>query len=186
MVNSFQVMDPYIPTLAELTAVPYIDQTGHLPTQWEGQVGAYAIFAADQVLQYIGYSRDISLSVKQHLVRQPDHCYWLKVHTIDRPSRSLLEQIRSAWIAENGTVPAGNATEQAVWEQPIDVKAAMTPAEQAQYSDPQLDAIAQQKVLKGAARRIEAEILAILETRSLQESLRFNPKLKDQGLLDLK
>lgn len=186
MAAYIQVMATDIPPLANLTAIPYIDETGYLPAQLEGKVGVYAIFAADQTLQYIGYSRDIVLSLRQHLVRQPQQCYWLKVQTIERPNRTLLEQIRAAWIDENGSVPPGNSVDQAAWEQPIDVKAAMTPAEQAQYGDPQLDAVAQQKALKGAARRIEAEILALLEARSLQEPLRFNPKLKDQGLLDLK
>jgi hypothetical protein len=108
------------------------------------------------------------------------------VQTIDRPSRTALEGIRNTWIAENGTVPPGNNTEQSQWDQAIDVKAAMTPEEQARYQDPQLDPVAQQKVLKNAARRIEAEILAVLASRQIQEALRFNPKLKDSGFLDLK
>ncbi|MGL4620405.1 MAG: GIY-YIG nuclease family protein, partial [Chroococcidiopsis sp.] len=45
---------------------------------------------------------------------------------------------------------------------------------------------AQIKILKTAARRVEAEILSQLQTRGLQMQLRFNPKLKEQGLLDLK
>ncbi len=172
--------------LSQLDYIAYVDGQGLLPSQFAGQVGAYAIFAADYSLQYVGYSRDIYLSLKQHLVRQPQLCHWIKLQMIDRPSRTALEQIQAAWISENETVPPGNAGDRHTWEQPIDVKANMTPAERAGYTDPQLEEIAQQKILKNAARRIEAEILAVLQARHLQEPLRFNPKLKDNGVLDLK
>jgi hypothetical protein len=32
---------------------------------------------------------------------------------------------------------------------------------------------------------VESEILSLLATRGLKTQIRFNPKLKDQGLLDL-
>ncbi|NJK40506.1 MAG: GIY-YIG nuclease family protein [Acaryochloridaceae cyanobacterium SU_2_1] len=175
-----------IPPLASLEAIPYISPEGLIPQDLEGKIGVYAIFAADKSLQYVGYSRDIYLSLKQHLIRQPQHCYWLKVQTIDRPNRTVLEDIRTSWIAENGTVPTGNSADQSAWEQAIDVKAAMTSEELRQYQDPELDERSQQKILKNAARRIEAEILSLLKERGLEEDLRFNPKLKDTGYLDLK
>jgi hypothetical protein len=175
-----------VSALSQLDYTAYVDPQGLLPSQFAGQVGAYAIFAADHSLQYVGYSRDIYLSLKQHLVRQPQLCHWIKLQVIDRPSRATLEQIRDAWISENSALPPGNGSDQAKWEQPIDVKASMTPEEKASYTDPQLEEVAQQKILKNAARRIEAEILAVLQARQIQEPLRFNPKLKDNGILDLK
>ena len=42
------------------------------------------------------------------------------------------------------------------------------------------------KALKVLARRFEAEIKAELEGRGIKEAFRFDPKLKDTGLLDLK
>ncbi len=173
-------------TLASLDYIPFLSAEGYLPKQFEGKVGAYAIFDQDQTLQFIGYSRDIYLSLKQHLVRQPQGCYWLKVQTIDRPSRAVLEHVQNAWIAENGSTPLGNSTEQQQWEQAIDVKAGMTAEEKSQYVNPQVDEQAHRKVLRNAARRIEAKILAELAARHVQEPIRFNPKLKDSGLLDLK
>jgi hypothetical protein len=172
--------------LADLDYCPYLDREGFLPARLEGKIGVYAIFSEDQTLQYVGYSRNILLSLKQHLVRQPRHCYWLKVQTIERPNRTILEDIRTAWITENGAEPLGNGPNLAQWEQAIDVKAAMNPEETAQYYDPQLEERIQLKALKQAARRLEAEILGILADRGLQEPLRFNPKLKETGLLDLK
>lgn len=174
-----------IPSLASLESIPYIDDNGQLPEQLQGKIGVYAIFNQDK-LQYVGYSRDVYLSLKQHLVRQPQHCYWVKVQTIERPSRAILENIEKAWIAENGSVPPGNADDKEKWTQPIDAKAVMTPEEQANYENPANDEMAQIKIIKNVARRVEAEILAVLEARGLQTQIRFNPKLKEEGLLDLK
>lgn len=173
-----------IPSLASLEYIPYIDARGQLPEQFQGQIGVYAIFDRQKVLQFVGYSRDVDLSLKQHLVRQPQNCYWLKVQTIDRPSRPILEGIRDAWTAENGAIPVGNGIEEAKWTQPIDAKVAMTNDEQVSYQS--CDELAQAKLLKTVARRVEAQLLGELESRGVQVQIRFNPKLKEKGLLDLK
>jgi hypothetical protein len=172
------------PTLISLEYISYLDDQGQIPNQFEGKVGVYAIFDRVKALQYIGYSRDVYLSLKQHLVRQPQHCDWLKVQTIDRPSRTILEEIRDAWIAENGSQPAGNSVDQVLWNQPIDAKAQMTAEEQAAYAAG--DEMIQTKLLKQAARRVEEQVLAALLVRGVQMQIRFNPKLKEAGLLDLK
>lgn len=174
------------PSLPSLPYLPYLDAAGNLNSDYQGQVGVYAVFDADKTLQFIGYSRDVALSLKQHFVRQSDKCYWLKVVTINRPSRSVLENIRDAWIAENGAMPPGNGDGEGAWTEAIDVKPLMTPEEQQQYQQASGDPLAETKVLKNIARRVEADIFAVLENRGLQEKLRFNPKLKEQGLLDLK
>ncbi|MDZ8134171.1 MAG: GIY-YIG nuclease family protein [Nostoc sp. DedQUE04] len=174
-------------SLATLEYIPYIDDRGQLPEQFQGKIGVYAIFDQKKVLQFVGYSRDVFLSLKQHLVRQPQQCYWIKVQTIERPSRAILENTEYAWIAENGSVPWGNGDQKEKWTHPIDVKVAMTAEEQAKYEDPANDELAQIKVLKNVARRVEAEISTqLLEVRGLQMQIRFNPKLKEEGLLDLK
>lgn len=172
------------PNLADLEAVPYLNETGQIPEQFQGKVGIYAIFDQAQTLQYVGYSRDIALSLRQHLMRQPMACHWIKVQTVDRPSRTLLEGIQDAWIKENGEIPVGNAAESDRWNQPIDAKPAMTAAEKQQFA--QTDELGQIKLLKKVSRRVEAEILETLKQRGVQMDLRFNPKLKEQGLLDLK
>jgi hypothetical protein len=173
-----------ISSLASLEYIPYIDTSGQIPEQFQGKVGVYAVFDRDKVLQFIGYSRDVDLSLRQHLVRQPQKCYWLKVQTIDRPSRTLLENIRGAWMAENGSIPSGNATDESIWTQPIDAKVAMTADEQTSFAAS--DELMQSKILKNAARRVESQILSELESRGVQMQIRFNPKLKEKGLLDLK
>lgn len=173
-----------IPSLANLESVPYIDANGQLPEQFQGKVGVYAIFDRNKSLQYVGFSRDVYISLQQHLIRQPQKCYWLKVQTIDRPSRTILENIRDAWISDNGSIPDGNAAQEAKWTQAIDAKASMTTDEQTKYAAS--DEITQTKLLKNAARRVEGQILAELESRGVKMQMRFNPKLKEKGLLDLK
>jgi hypothetical protein len=92
--------------------------------------------------------------------------------------------MRQAWIKENGTLPPGNSTDEAKWTQPIDTKLAMTEAEKTEYQKgTELEQI---KLLKKIARRVEEDIQGQLKDRGVQMDLRFNPKLKEQGLLDLK
>ena len=172
--------------LANLEYIPYIDRNGELPEVLQKKIGVYAIFNQEKILQFVGYSRDVYMSLKQHLVRQPQLCYWVKSHTIERPSRTILENIEKAWIAENGSTPIGNGEDREKWTQAIDVKALITPEEQANYDNPVNDEMAQIKIIKNVARRVEADILQILAQRGLQIQIRFNPKLKESGLLDLK
>jgi len=173
-----------MPTLAELPFLSYLDDQGEIIHEFDGKVGAYAIFDADQTLQYVGYSRDITASLLQHLVRVPQGCYWVKVWTCDRPSRTLLETVRSEWIAESGTTPPGNGADEARWNQPIDAKACMTPQEQSAYAS--ADDQGKIKALKQVARRVEADVLQALGDRGVATPIRFDPKLKEEGLLGLK
>jgi len=178
--------DTNIPSLINLEYIPYINESGQLPEQVQGKIGVYAIFNQEKILLFVGYSRDVYISLKQHLVRQPQNCYWVKIETIERPSRTVLENIEKSWIAENGSVPLGNGDNKEKWTQPIDTKAIMTAEEKANYENPTHDEITQIKIIKNVARRVEAEILAAIEARGLQMQIRFNPKLKEEGLLDLK
>ena len=175
---------PEFPSLSSLDYISYIDESGCIPEDYQAKIGVYAIFDADKCLQFVGYSRDIYLSLKQHLIRQPDKCYWFKLTTIERPSRTVLEEIRQKWLAENGTVPPGNSQAMSQWAQSIDAKLTMSEAEKQQYE--QAEERAQIKLLKKIARRVEAEIEAVLKSRGVTMQFRFNPKLKEKGLLDLK
>ncbi|MEG4999942.1 GIY-YIG nuclease family protein [Microcoleus sp. B4-D4] len=175
-----------IQPLASLEFIPYIDSEGKLPDFVQGKIGVYAIFDSDKILQFVGYSRDTYLSLKQHLVRQTEYCYWLKVQIIDRPNRTILENIRSSWIAENGSQPQGNGADAAKWNDPIDTKTVMTAQEVANYEGIVADELAKDKLLKNVARRVENQILSLLKARGVTEEIRFNPKLKTSGLLDLK
>jgi hypothetical protein len=175
-----------LPTLASLEYVAYIDDVGELPEEFQGQIGVYAIFNQEKILQFVGYSRDVYLSLKQHLVRQPNECYWVKVKTIERPNRTLLENIGNAWISENGSVGLATAENKENWINPINSLVLMTDEEKTNYQNPLIDGLVKMKLVKNVARRVEAEILEVLKTRGLKTQIRFNPKLKEEGLLDLK
>ncbi|MEM7578733.1 MAG: GIY-YIG nuclease family protein [Cyanobacteria bacterium P01_A01_bin.80] len=172
--------------LKNLEYIPYINENGNLPEQFQGKIGVYAIFDSNQILQFVGYSRNIYLSLRQHLVRQSQKCYWVKIETIERPSRNILEAIEKAWIEENGSVPVGNDNDKEKWTQPINAMLQITPEEQVNYDNPMNEEMTKIKIIKNVARRVEKEILNELEARGLQMQVRFNPKLKEEGLLDLK
>ena len=65
-----------------------------------------------------------------------------------------------------------------------DAKSTMTEAEKSSYQ--QLEEIEKIKLLKQVARRLESELQERLKSRGSTMEIRFNPKLKEQGLLDLK
>ena len=60
----------------------------------------------------------------------------------------------------------------------------MTDREKEAYA--QADEMTQMKLLKNIARRVEADIKETLSDRGVTMDIRFNPKLKEQGKLDLK
>lgn len=163
---------------------PYLTADGQIDEDVAGKIGVYAVFDGDRSMVYVGYSRDVYLSLKQHLIRQPQHCYWVKIQMIARPSRTVLAEIASAWIAENGKTPIGNDIQQQLWTEPIDANPAMTEEEKAQYQ--QSEESKQIRIRKQVSRRVEAQILKQLSDRGVKMEIRFNPKLKEKGLLDLK
>lgn len=173
-----------ISALATLPLLPYLDQDGILDEELQKKIGVYAIFDQAKTLQFVGYSRDIYTSLKQHLVRQTQSCYWFKFQVITKPNRTWLEETRQAWISENGAVPPGNEADEKSWVQAIDTKFAMTDEEKAQYE--LSDELQQIKILKNIARRVQKDIEQKLSDRQVKVEIRFNPKLKEQGLLDLK
>jgi hypothetical protein len=175
-----------IPTLASLEYYAYIDDDGEVMADFEGKIGVYAIFDGDKILQFVGYSRDIYLSLKQHLVRQPQCCYWVKVQTIERPQRKVLENIENAWMIEDGGISITKSLCKQKWTNAIDVRDLMTAEEKNDYEHKAVDDLGKSKVLKNVARRVEGEILAVLKERGVNTQIRFNPKLKEVGLLDLK
>lgn len=178
-------MTDAVPSLAELEFLPFLDEAGQIPeAPFLGKVGIYAIYDGDRQLQFVGFSRDVWLSLKQHLVRCPRSCYWVKLQVVDRPSRTILERIRDTWLSEYGSTPPGNGSEETVWTQPVDAKRQMTEAERLQLDA--ADVTERAQVLKRLARRIEAELLTALADRGVQMPVRFDPKLKEEGLLTLK
>ena len=169
--------------LQDINYSSYLNKEGIINPDLEGKIGIYAIFDQDKKIQYVGYSRNLLKSLQQHLIRKVDQCYWYKVHIIDRPNRSLLEGIRNDWIQENESL-LSDKEEQKQWTEPINIQQKMTTIEKQEYE--QADELSKIKILKKIARREETEIKNKLELRGVKINMRFNPKLKEQGLLDLK
>lgn len=171
------------PSLTSLEVIPYLNTEGAIPESLAGKIGVYAIYDRAGVLQLIDYSRDMGFGLLQHLVRQPEQCYGVKAYAIARPSRTVLETIRQAWLAEQEAIPAGNGANADLWQKPIDVRGALTPEEKAAYEA--AEELGRAKILKQVARRCQEDKLQQLQARGLQTEIRFNPKLKEKGLLDL-
>ncbi|CAI7912595.1 unnamed protein product [Closterium sp. NIES-53] len=177
------------PRMADLDWVPYLTEEGLITdcTQAGAKASVYGIYNDDKVLQYIGVSRQVYQSMRLHFARVPSACAWIKVTHITRPSKAVLEAIKDQWIAENGFAPPGNdeGPEQNRWENPLDCKPLMTEEEKksVDYAAP---GPPKAKALKEVARRVERELEAAFKARNCKEVLRFDPKLKEDGLLDLK
>lgn len=173
-----------LPDLAALPLCPFLTPTGELDKGTEKQIGVYAIFDQSRTLQYVGYSRNIAVSLLQHLVRQPEGCYWFAVFVIERPDRQLLSQIQGHWLASQAELPPGNGQAQSAWGESLNVLEHLTPEEATAIAH--CDASDKPKLLKTIARRLEAEQLAKLKARGVTQPIRFDPKLKEQGRLEVK
>ena len=66
--------DNQIPNLQDLSFIAYLTADGNLDETWQGKIGVYAIFDQEKNLQWVAYSRDIYVSLKQNLVRKPQSC----------------------------------------------------------------------------------------------------------------
>eukprot|EP00898_Chlorokybus_atmophyticus_P000307 jgi/Chlat1/1277/Chrsp117S01710 len=180
------------PSLSSLPLLDYVGDDGLVidHSQEGAKASVYAVYDQAQSLRYVGVTRGIHSAMRLHLARRPAECWHVRVHHLARPSRDALEAVRDAWVkGEEGnttTPPPGNdnGPTQLAWENPIDVKPIMTPQERESVES--VAGPAQAKALKQVARRVEAELEKVFKERGIQENMRFDPKLKEKGLLDLK
>jgi hypothetical protein len=100
--------------------------------------GVYAVFDQAHNPQYIGYSRNVSLSLKSHLTQQGgDICALVKVQPFTFPKRAEMEQLRDEWISALPSPPPGNADGSSEWADTVRDAAvqAMSVAERQAYED---------------------------------------------------
>lgn len=176
-------------SLKDLEFIPYLTEDGHIAdcTQPGAKASVYAIFDEKKTLCYVGVSRQVYQSMRLHFARRPLQCYYVKVMHVTRPSRALLEGTRDSWISENGFVPEGNDNGelQNLWENALDCTPLMTDEEKLTVEEA-APGPSTAKALKQVARRIERELEGVFKQRQCSDVLRFDPKLKDRCLLDLK
>ncbi|KAM3092760.1 GIY-YIG nuclease family protein [Phormidesmis sp. 146-35] len=101
--------------------------------------GVYAVFDDDRTLQYVGYSRNVQLSLNSHVTQIGEkNCAFLRLKTFKFPKREEMEQLRDTWIAESGSIPPGN--QEGGWAATVGeaAKLAMTTAERDAYEEKKL------------------------------------------------
>jgi putative sterol carrier protein len=103
---------------AETTNTPTLEHTIDIPIAveaWCDEVqnakvaGVYAVLDCDRQTQYIGYSRNVALSLRSHLTQMGvEVCAWVKVQPFKFPKRDEMEKLRDEWIAALPSPPPGN------------------------------------------------------------------------------
>jgi hypothetical protein len=103
---------------AEAIATSTLEQTIDTPVAleaWCDQVqnakvaGVYAVLDGDQQTQYVGYSRNVALSLRSHLTQMgAETCAWVRVQAFKFPKRDEMEKLRDEWIAALPSPPPGN------------------------------------------------------------------------------
>jgi hypothetical protein len=103
--------------------------------------GVYAVLNSSQQTQYIGYSRNVSLSLRSHLTAHgAEVCVLVRVQPFKFPKREEMEQLRDRWIAELPSLPPGNIDGSADWASTVRDAAAqvMSEADRAIYEEKKL------------------------------------------------
>lgn len=103
--------------------------------------GVYAVIDTSHKTQYIGYSRNILLSLNGHIAQNGrENCAFLRVQTFKFPKREEMENLRDTWIAELGSIPPGNGAESDLWASTVGqaARAAMSADEQKAYEEKKL------------------------------------------------
>jgi hypothetical protein len=103
--------------------------------------GVYAVVDQNQQTQYVGYSRNVTLSLRSHLtVHGAKTCAEVRVQPFKFPKREEMEQLRDLWIAELSTPPPGNIDGSTDWAGTVRDAAVqtMSEAERASYEEKKL------------------------------------------------
>ncbi len=135
---------------AVVTTIPQLesDSTEILPLEtWCKRTsnakvaGVYAVLDTEHRTQYIGYSRNVLLSLNGHVTQNgKDKCAFVRVHTFKFPKREEMESLRDQWISELDSIPPGNSSDREMWASTIGeaAKAAMSAAERNAYEEKKL------------------------------------------------
>lgn len=103
--------------------------------------GVYAVLDAERRTQYVGYSRNVLLSLKGHVAQNgQETCAFVRVQTFKFPKREEMEKLRDAWLSELSTVPNGNGAARQMWAGTVGEasRAAMSAAERNAYEEKKL------------------------------------------------
>ena len=78
--------------------------------------GVYAVSGDNRRIHYIGYSRNVALSLKGHLAQLGSNiCALVQVEPSKVSKREAMEAQRQAWLAQLDYTPSGNAEASELW-----------------------------------------------------------------------
>lgn len=131
-----------------ITATPELSAAQVMPVEAWCQssqdvkvAGVYAVLDRERHTQYVGYSRNVMLSLKGHVAQNGhEKCAFVRVQTFKIPKREEMEKLRDAWILELGSVPPGNGDASEMWASTVGevARAAMSVAERNAYEEKKL------------------------------------------------
>lgn len=132
------------------TVTPDIESNGALVMPFEAWckrsenvkvAGVYAVLDAERRTQYIGYSRNVLLSLKGHIAQNgQEKCAFVRVQTNKFPKREEMEKLRDAWLCELELIPPGNGDASEMWVSTVGeaARTAMSAAERNAYEEKKL------------------------------------------------
>lgn len=124
------------------------DQAEILPLdQWSDRAtnakvaGVYAVLDDQQQTQYIGYSRNVLISLKGHVSQLgPQICAFVRVQSFKFPKREEMEKLKNLWLSDLDYLPPGNSDQSGMWAGTVREAstAAMSAQERQIYEDKKL------------------------------------------------
>ena len=102
--------------------------------------GVYAVLNEKHSIQYIGYSRNVMLSLNSHVAQLGSTCAFVRVQSFKYPKRTEMENLRDTWISELDSIPPGNDTQTGLWASTVGeaARVAMSATERNAYEEKKL------------------------------------------------
>ena len=100
--------------------------------------GVYAVLDDKSSTQYVGYSRNVLISLNSHVSQNgKETCTFVRVKTFKYPKRTEMEELRDKWISQLDTIPPGNSESRDMWAETVGAaaKAAMSTEERSLYEE---------------------------------------------------
>ncbi len=100
--------------------------------------GVYAVLDDKSSTQYVGYSRNVLISLNSHIAQNgKETCAFVRVKTFKYPRRTEMEELRDKWISQLDTIPPGNGESKEMWAETVGAaaKAAMSTDERSAYEE---------------------------------------------------
>lgn len=167
--------DEHTPTTTA-TSIPENDGTAVVPlATWRDRstnakiAGVYAVIDTQRCTQYVGYSRNVLLSLDSHVSQVgPETCAFVRVQTFKYPKREEMEKLRDEWISALGSVPPGNGEASNLWASTVGeaARSAMSPEERYAYEEKKLKL---RRAMADTAMVAELEATSLTRAESPQE-----------------